>query len=86
MATEDIQSIRADEERRIEQELDRLDRRMAEVEAKQVKFQRAGFPSGSAVFVWSAFWEMAALHQDDPRFVILSWICVAAAVWVGGNM
>lgn len=66
--------------------LDELDRKMQDVAGGELRYQRHGFNAGISVFVWTAFWDMAARHQDDWKFVLLTWVCVLTAVWAAVHL
>lgn len=65
---------------------DILDRMMRNLRNDQIRPQRAGFNSGASVLVWTAFWDLANRNQDNPRFVILSWVCVGASIWAASYL
>jgi len=65
---------------------DILDRMMRNLRNDQIRPQRAGFNSGASILVWTAFWDLANRNQDNPRFVIFSWVCVVASVWAAAHL
>lgn len=73
-------------EEEMDRALDRLEKRMLEIVDTEIHCQRPGFNAGMAVFAWFSFWELAAIHQDDWRFILLTWICVGTAIWAATHL
>ena len=81
------------EQRRVErehqqmlEELELLEERKSRARNEDLRYKRHGFNAGISVFAWTAFWELANEHQDDWRFILLSWVCVAVSIWAAVNM
>jgi len=74
-----------DEGCRLRDELEELESRKGNVSREGLRYERQGFYSSVSVLAWTAFWELADQNQDNWRSVLLTWVCVGAAMWVAIN-
>ena len=74
-----------DERCTMQHELEDWEDRKKNVTHGNLRYERQGFYSTVSVLAWTAFWELADQNQDNWRSVLLTWVCVGAAMWVAIN-